>query len=189
MCIRDSIKILDDKYGISDELKNEIINTFKTSDCKNVSFEKIKMGDGVSLGYKLILNPSILNYSLGRALFIIFHELAHQYQFKKYGKDKMLELYEDHISLSDAAKFMHDVEIVADEFAERKLKSLERKGLVNLKDSDTRKDYHSMRTSMLEYMIRQIRDMMRKQKVTGSDKVAEFMYNLIKVEQSNSGND
>jgi hypothetical protein len=178
------IQVLEDRYDLSKELKTEIVNTFKSSDCKNVKFQHIKMGEGVCLGDRLILNPSILNYTLGKALFIIFHELAHQYQFKKYGKEKMLELYEDHITLSDAAKFMYNVEQVADEFAVRKLKSLEKKGLIEIDKLDLQKAYDNVSTHMLQALISNFRNRMRQQNVTGSDKVAEFLYNMVKIEQS-----
>jgi hypothetical protein len=179
------IKILEDRYDLSEELKSEIINTFKLGECKNVKFQKIKMGDGLALGNRLILNPSILNYSLGRALFILFHEMAHQYQFKKYGKEKMMELYEDHISILDAAKFMYDTEKVADEFAVRKLKSLERKGLVTLEKSDTRKGYEYATIPMLERIISQFRNELRVNNVSGHDQVSEFLYNMVKMDQIN----
>jgi hypothetical protein len=179
------IKILDDRYDLSEELKSEIINTFKMGGCENVKFQKMKMGDGLALGNRLILNPTILNYSLGKVLFVLFHEMAHQYQFKKYGKEKMLEIYEEHLSLSDAAKFMYEVEQVADEFAVRKLKSLERKGLVKLERLDIQKGYENVNLFMLERIISHFRNELRKNNISGHNQVAEFLYNMVKIEQSN----
>jgi hypothetical protein len=179
------IQTIVDKYNISDELRNEIINTIKNSECKNITFEKLKMGDGLALGDKLILTPRTLENTLGRFLFILFHELAHQYQFKKYGMEKMLELYSDEMDLKEAAQFMKQVESVADEFAVRKLKNLERKGLITPSRSDMFKGYDGISLERLEIMIDMFRNQLRKSNITGAKNISEFLYNMVKIEQTN----
>jgi hypothetical protein len=178
------VKTIVDKYNISDELKNEIVNTIKSADTKKIKFQPIKMGAGLCLGDRLVMNPVTLSYSLGKFLFILFHELAHQYQFKKYGQEKMLELYNDEIDIKDAAKFMADVEMVADEFAFRKMKNLERRGMVKVKPNDIIKGYENVSSDMLEHMIRSFRNELRKNNVTGAQKISEFLYNMVKIEQN-----
>ena len=178
------VKTIVDKYNISDELKNEIVNTIKSADTKKIKFQPIKMGAGLCLGDRLVMNPVTLSYPLGKFLFILFHELAHQYQFKKYGQEKMLELYNDEIDIKDAAKFMADVEMVADEFAFRKMKNLERRGMVKVNPNDIIKGYENVSSDMLEHMIRSFRNEFRKNNVTGAQKISEFLYNMVKIEQS-----
>lgn len=178
------IKTIVDKYNISDELKNEIVNTIKSADTKKIKFQPIKMGAGLCLGDRLVMNPVTLSYPLGKFLFILFHELAHQYQFKKYGQEKMLELYNDEINIKDAAKFMADVEMVADEFAFRKMKNLERRGMVKVNPNDIIKGYENVSSNMLEHMIRSFRNEFRKNNVTGVQKISEFLYNMVKIEQN-----
>jgi hypothetical protein len=178
------VKTIVDKYNISDELKNEIVNTIKSADTKKIKFQPIKMGAGLCLGDRLVMDPVTLRYSLGKFLFILFHELAHQYQFKKYGQEKMLELYNDEIDIKDAAKFMADVEMVADEFAFRKMKNLERRGMVKVKPNDIIKGYENVSSDMLEHMIRSFRNELRKNNVTGAQKISEFLYNMVKIEQN-----
>jgi hypothetical protein len=181
------IRVLDDKYGLSDELKQEISNALKSSECKNVFFQKLKIpADGLAQSNRLVLNPNILNYSLGKALFVLFHEMAHQYQFKKYGKEKMGEMYTEEISLSDAAKFLQKTENVADEFAVRKLKSLERKGLVKLTDYDIKKAYEHMSISQIEHMVNYFRNVAKQSKSNNIDEISEYLYNMVKMESSDN---
>lgn len=177
------IKVLDDTYGLSDELKQEISKALKSSECKNVFFKKLKIpADGLAQWNRLVLNPDILKYSLGKALFVLFHEMAHQYQYKKYGKEKMGEMYTDEISLSDAAKFLQNTEKVADEFAVRKLKSLERKGLVKLSDYDIKKGYEHMSMSQIEHMVNYFRNIAKQSKSKNIDEISEYLYNMVKIE-------
>jgi hypothetical protein len=180
------IKVLDNKFGLSDELKQEISNALKSSECKNVVFQKLKNAAGLALWNRLVLNPDILTYSLGKVLFVLFHEMAHQYQYKKYGKEKMTEYYNEEISLSDAAKFLQNTEKVADEFAVRKLKSLERKGLIKLNDGDIQKGYEHMSTSQFESLVSFFRQMLKQNNITGSDQISEFLYNMVKIESSDN---
>jgi hypothetical protein len=181
------IRVLDDKFGLSDELKQEISNALKSSECKNVFFQKLKIpADGLAQSNRLVLNPNILNYSLGKALFVLFHEMAHQYQFKKYGKEKMGEMYTEEISLSDAAKFLQKTENVADEFAVRKLKSLERKGLVKLTDYDIKKAYENMSISQIEHMVNYFRNVAKQSNSKNIDEISEYLYNMVKMESSDN---
>lgn len=180
------IKVLDDKYGLSDELKLEISNALKSSECKNVSFQRINNAAGLALWNRLVLNPDILTYRLGKVLFVLFHEMAHQYQYKKYGKEKMMEYFNEEISLSDAAKFLQNAEKVADEFAVRKLKSLERKGLIKLNDYDIQRGYEHMNISQFENLISYFRKMLKQKNITGSEKISEFIYNMVKIESSDN---
>jgi hypothetical protein len=180
------IQTIVDRYNISDELKNEIINTIKNSECKNITFEKLSMGDGLALGDRLILTPGTLNYTLGRFLFILFHELAHQYQFKKYGMEKMLELYDDEMDIKEAAQFMKQVESVADEFAVRKLRNIQRKGLVTPSRSDMFKGYDGITVDSLDMMIKMFRDKLRNSNIKGAKNISEYLYNMVRIKQTDS---
>lgn len=180
----DFIQTIVDKYNISDELKNEIINTINNAQTKKIKFQAIKMGYGLCLGDRLVMNPVTLTLSLGKFLFILFHELAHQYQFKKYGQEKMLELYNDEMDIKEAAKFMKDVETVADEFAFRKMKNLERRGLVKLNPGDISKGYDNVSLEKLQNMIRDFREQFKKNNIRGAEKISEFLYNMVKIKQN-----
>jgi len=125
-------ELIEVKSKINDELKSEIQRVFDETGTKNIKFDTFKIPalglstpDGVILTKNLLLGTDFYHF-----LFVLFHELAHQYQYKKYGNKAMLDIYFDEMSLDDAAKFMLNVEHVADEYAVRKLKQIIRKGLI-----------------------------------------------------------
>jgi hypothetical protein len=128
------------------------------------------------------MNQNTLNYPLPKFLFILFHELAHQFQYKKYGEEKMLELYLQRISISEAAKFMFNVENVADEFGVRKIQSLKRKGLIDFSKNDVIKGYENSSPSKLEFFIRGFREQIKSAKINDTKEISEFLYNIIKSE-------
>ena len=54
------------------------------SDCKKIEFSKFKMGVlGVALHNGVLINEVTLKNSLIHTIFVIFHEVAHQYQDRK----------------------------------------------------------------------------------------------------------
>lgn len=180
--IDDFINTISNKYEISEELKSEILNTIESSGCKKISIKPIKMGDAVSLVDQVVLHPNVLRYGLPKFLFILFHELAHQFQFRKYGEEKMLELYLEEISIKDAAEYMFGVEKVADEFGMRKVSTLKRKGLINFSDGQVNKSYAGFTPSRFEYMIKEFRKELKLAKIDNPKKISEFLYNMIKIE-------
>jgi len=98
------------------------------SECNRIEIHDLKIGVAVSFFDCIIFTEKTFTQHLPKFLFTVFHEFAHQYQFKKYGKDKMLELYTDKINSVEGAKIMKSIEIVADEFATRKIRELQKKG-------------------------------------------------------------
>jgi hypothetical protein len=98
------------------------------SGCNRIEIHDLKIGVAVSFFDCIIFTEKTFKQILPNFLFTVFHEFAHQYQFKKYGKDKMLELYTDKINSFEGAKIMKSIEVVADEFATRKIRELQKIG-------------------------------------------------------------
>ena len=88
------IDTIDLQYEISDEIREFLFDFISNSDCKKIEFANFKMGVmGIALHSGVMINKMILSRNLEFLLFVIFHEIAHQYQFKKYGKDIMYNCY------------------------------------------------------------------------------------------------
>lgn len=136
---------------------------------------------GISLSDKLVLSPIIFNFSLSRFLFILFHELAHQYQFKKYGEEIMYDVYNNKITVKDAALFMKNVEDVADEFGMRKLQQLRRLGVINYKDNEIDMGYGNT-PNKYYFLIEEVRKLLKEKNITDSAEISEILYNWVKVE-------
>ena len=169
-------------YPETEDFKDIIISTIEESRCKEIKIEPIKNGFGISLSDKLVLSPIIFNFSLSRFLFILFHELAHQYQFKKYGEEIMYDVYNNKITVEEAALFMKNVEDVADEFGVRKLQQLRRLGFINYKDIEIDKGYENATPSRFYFLIDQVRKLLKEKNITDSSEISEILYNWVKVE-------
>jgi hypothetical protein len=139
------------------------------------------MGAGLSLSDRVILSPDLFNLNLAKFLFILFHEIAHQYQFKKYGGEKMYELYTGEMDIKQGCKMMRDIELVADEFAARKMREFVKLGVIKEKDAKFGGFYKNTPESHFHMLVSQIRDMLKKSKVSEPDKISELFYNFVKI--------
>ena len=170
------------KYNISDDLRNYIKKFIEESNCKNIEFVKFKLSAlGIALHDGVLINEQILSSRLEYLLFVVFHETAHQYQFKKYGEDVMYSCYLNEISDEEAAKFMKKTEEVADEFAGKKIRQLQKQGLIKT-DFTPPRMYKSVPISQIKMMISNYRERLRKENITSHDKISEFFYNMVKSE-------
>jgi hypothetical protein len=174
------LETLKNNFDLSDELIDEVKSIFEKTDCKKVSFERLSGPTGLALHDKLVISPEVFKYSPTQALFIIFHELAHQYQFKKYGAEKMMGLYLNEVPLDDAAEAMAKYEAVADEFGVRKVRELNQKGLLDSKYPPLKGYGNNPTPSRFKYMLYTIRTELTRKGVDNIDKAAEYIYNMVK---------
>lgn len=170
------------KYEMSDELVEFLTDFIENSGCQKIEFATFKYSAlGASLHNGVLINKSVLNNNLEYVLFVIFHEVAHQYQYKKYGEQKMYDFYNDEISVMEAAKFMQYTENIADDFGARKIRELQKKGLIDSKFISPQM-YKTISSNQLMSFINQMRTQMRSSNITSPDKIGEFFYNIIKKE-------
>jgi len=176
----DFIETLKSKFNMSDELVDFVVKFIEKSGCQKIEFSEFKYAAlGAALYNGVLINNAILGRPLGFALFVIFHEIAHQYQYKKYGIEKMNEFYNDEISVVDTAKFMKQIETTADNFASRKIRELQSMGLIDEKYVPVEM-YKTVPESHLVAFIENIRARLRERNITSPDDISKFYYNLIK---------
>lgn len=176
-----------------DEFKNLALNSYpeiieywdviekfiRESECKKIEIAPLKMGIAVSLTNGVIFNTNIFKLPITEFLFTIFHEIAHQYQYKKYGIEKMTNFYSDDLPIEDAAKFMRDTEIVADDLATRKLREIQKYGY--LQNLNIPKGYYKLAPlSQFEKLIENIKSALPNLKNADPEKRNEILYNWIK---------
>lgn len=165
------------------EFWNVIEDFIKESDCKKIEIENIKLGIAVSLFNGVIFNERIFNQPLTSFLFSVFHEMAHQYQYKKYGADKMTSFYSDDLSVNEAAKFMYDTEVTADQFATRKLRELQKYG--HLKNLHIPQGYYKRAPiKQFETLIQNVKSALPNLRNANPEKINEILYNWIKFKTS-----
>jgi uncharacterized protein (DUF2132 family) len=114
-------------------------------------------------------------------LFVIFHEIAHQYQFKKYGNDIMYKCYKNEIDIEEAADFMKKTEMVADEFAARKVREFVKLGHID-KSFVSPQLYKNIPIQQLKKMISNFRNELKKRNYSTPETISEWFYNTVKSE-------
>jgi len=178
--ISDFINELSDVFNLSNELKDEVKKFIEESNCKKIEFSNFKFGVlGLALHNIVLINKLVLNRNLEYVLFVIFHEVAHQYQFKKYGEDVMYDCYIGEITNDEAANFMKQTEEVADEFAARKIRQLQKKDLLN-KGFKPPQMYKSMPIEQISMMVQRNKNQMKSMNINSPEKVSEYFYNMVK---------
>ena len=171
------IEIVETRFSLSDEIKNEINDFIVKSECKDIQIMKFKSPLGISLHDGVIINEILLDTTLGLFLFILFHELTHQLQFKKYGVDKMY-LYLNDVSDTEVSDYILNQEIVADRLASIKIRQLQNRGLIS-KDFNPIQIHKNCTKSLFHERIKRYLTLMKDNNVKTSDDVSVFFRNEI----------
>jgi hypothetical protein len=168
------------RYPLVKYYKENIEDFIVKSGCKKITVEKLNKIAGFSLTGGVVINEECFLYSLPIFLYMIFHEIAHQYQYKKYGKKKMYEFYLGDVPIDELAKFMQHVELVADEFAIRKCREFAKMGIIRPRDVVTKSIYKEVPLDHFKVLISKIRESVQKENITDPRKISEFLYNWFK---------
>ena len=176
------IDTVEGKYPEVSEFKDVLISFIEESDCQKIEFANFKHPSlGVALHNGVLINNNALSKPLPLLMFIIFHEIAHQYQFKKYGADEMYRCYSGEVTIDDAAEFMKNTEIVADKYAALKIRQLIKSGYIDSSFVPPQM-YKKVPVGQIKQMIEQFKHQFRMNNVKSSEEISSFMYNMIKKE-------
>jgi hypothetical protein len=157
------------------DMKDEIKSIIEKSNCPKIEFKSISVF-GFALHNGIVLSSSLLRYNFEMFLLVLFHELAHQFQFKKYGNKIMYKLYEEKTSLDDGANFLIHTEMVANRFAKHKLMELKRRGKIN------NLPYMpiSVSESGLRQQLKDVKKFVKENNVDNREDISEILFNCIK---------
>jgi tRNA threonylcarbamoyladenosine modification (KEOPS) complex Cgi121 subunit len=84
--------------------------------------------------------------------------------------------------MQECAKWMKDVEIVADEFATRKIRQYVKLGYIKGGNDILKAFYKNIPESHFIKLISQVRDMIKKSDIKSPEEISELFYNWIKAE-------
>jgi len=174
------LKLITEKYPKTKDFINLIEKFILESGCRRIEVFEIKQGLGVSLSDRVVISTRAFSESLPKFLFILFHEIAHQFQYKKYGAEKMYECYKGEISIKYASEFMSKVEIVADEFATRKVREFIKLGHLESGDDAFKGFYKKIPANYFIALINSIRKMIKEKDIKDPAGISELFYNWIK---------
>ncbi|MEN6292787.1 MAG: hypothetical protein ABFD07_12330, partial [Methanobacterium sp.] len=118
-------------------------NSIEKSGCQHITFGRFNIEAlGLSLDNGVVINERIQYYfKLPMALYVIFHEIAHQYQYKKYGIDLMYKPYRNDSDFVESINIIREREIVADEYANRKVREFIIMGFIDPKNYKKQETY------------------------------------------------
>ena len=172
------------KFPETEKYKDTIEKFIESSGVKKIELSNFSFGYDNALGLSLhdgvLLNNKIFNLNLPTFLYVVFHELAHQYQFKKYGDDKMYDLYKGKIDVKEAAAAMKNIELVADEFAIRKIREFIKLGLLNKEDEIKSSAYKNIPLSHFEQLINLFAEKLKTKGAKNPDEISDVIYNMVK---------
>jgi hypothetical protein len=165
-----------------------IRNFIENSNCQRIEFAKFDYpAIGLSLSNGVLINKDILTNSyffLSKVLYVIFHEIAHQYQYKKYGYDIMQNIYHGNTPLEDGVKLLKSIEYTADQFGMRKCREFAKLGFLDPTKIQKTMGYDKFTDKEFEKYINDI-----KRKVVETDSITEkeistMMWNWVKAKEN-----
>lgn len=111
----------DMKKSVLKDIESFII----ASKCLDIKFENLsEKAAGISKPDECIISTIVFRFPTEYMLYMILHEISHQYQYKKYGKNLVLDVYLNNTPLQDATEKLLAIEKVADRFALMKMKQI-----------------------------------------------------------------
>ena len=102
----------------------EVKEFIRKSKCPSIRFEDLDPRiAGISKPDECVISTIVLQFPLEYFLYMILHEISHQYQYTKYGKDLVLDVYTT-LDLDEATDRLLEIESIADRLALLKMKSI-----------------------------------------------------------------
>lgn len=148
------------------------------SGCPKIKFERLSGALGISTEAECVVSSGSLNSSMTQMLYVIFHELAHQYQYSKHGEDFAGDIFLGDKSALESAKDLLKIENIADRYAHRIVKHLMDKH--NLKFDGIHLVYKNYTPAEIAVHVNGVRNMVKQQGLTTVEAVNQFIYNMIK---------
>ena len=176
------------KYPEIEKYRDVLKSNIEKSGCHNISFEPMSMASGLSLHNRVVISSGLLEdglkpnpNDLADMMFVIFHEIAHQHQYKKYSKELIYDMYTGEIETEGAIGFLKYIENVADQFGLRKCRELQSIGVIPA-DQKVRDigGYDLYTDKMFENYLNMLKNKIQKSGVTDPEDISEFIYNMIK---------
>lgn len=185
MVRKDSLEVfLDVLISKHSELKSSrtyFWETFDNSGVVSIDINPLKYGVALSLPNGIIFSPKVMNLSLPNLLFTFFHEIAHQYQFKKYGSSQMMSIHTGQLSVSEGLSFLKTMEITADRFAEKKLLHMKKLGLFPTNEIIPKGFYKSLGDEHYSKIYEMTKKILSEENTTDPDKICQVLYEKLRL--------
>lgn len=172
---------IDNIDGDYKEFAELLKTSIEKSGCQKIEFADFNNDNiiGLALHDRAVINNRLLGTRMSYLIYAIFHEIAHQYQYRKYGANEMYKLHKGELTDEDALKALKKYEYTADEYGIRKAREFAKKGFFKL-DSIPKSVYRTFLDSDLMNIIKNVLSKDSDKLSELSDlEVSEFLYNSI----------
>ena len=113
------------RSDISTEMLNILEDFIISSKCKKIQFDNLSSKImGLSIYDRCIINRSLLRINIEYFFYILLHEISHQFQYKKYGKELTLDIYMEEFNIDQMVDKLMNLEKIADRLAIKKMNSI-----------------------------------------------------------------
>ena len=117
--------IKESRKDIPDNIINDLGMFINKSGCKEICFKLLPLKAlGISIPESCTINLRLLELPPQYILYIILHEISHQYQYSKYGKNLVLDIYNGDLLFDLAVYKLMLLEKTADRLALKKMNDL-----------------------------------------------------------------
>jgi len=145
-------------------------------------FEELTGAQGIAMHGQCVIDNSVLKKYPSDLMFVLFHELAHFYQYRKYGDDFAMSIYtNDPAQLEEDIDRLMWIEQTANKFARMKTMFYLNKYGFDFQISDTQGAMYNSRDyigSYIMYMKRLVAKMPPEQVTI--DGINQMLYNFLK---------
>jgi hypothetical protein len=148
----------------------------------NSGYPKIEImpmyAHGMALHDKVVISESVINNrDIAFVLYVLFHEIVHSYQYKKYGAEVLYKILDTLDTTDEDINFIRKIENVADRFSIWLVRAIAKKEKFNV--SNIHPLYKTVSKSMLKASIVRFATELNKHKDLTLEQKSEAMYNLI----------
>jgi hypothetical protein len=125
--IKDEIKIFIKeikKYrpDINPQMLTILEDFIISSECRKIKFDNLNPKImGLSIYDKCLISRRLLLINIEYFFYILLHEISHQFQYKKYGKELTLDIYTDGTNIDQMVDKLMNLEKIADRLAIKKM--------------------------------------------------------------------
>ena len=158
------------------DFSNRLKKSIRESGCQSIKFEGLGVSfGGLSLHNGVLIGQYFITQPMSILLYVIFHEIAHQYQFKKYGIDIMYKPFRTDRDFEDAINILKEREYVADEYARRKIREFTKLGYISPSIDFNNFGYKTITIEQFKEGYRKIFDEI--DNANDNDRISEIIYN------------
>jgi len=159
---------------LADDIEKEINNL-------NVSytFEPLSRALGIARNSSCSISTKVLEFPVADLMFVLFHELDHYYQYRKYRTDIGLYIYTNSEEQLDVdARKLKSIENTADKFSTMKTNYYLNKYKINQKI--TMSGYSNSTIESIKSQLVYFKKIVAQKKLKTVDEINDFIYNMIK---------